>query len=180
MHRESERERVLKLLKNEPVFTARQAMDNQIHRTTLQRMAEHGEIIRLKRGVYSGSGDDASPHRTILEAITQVPEGILCLLSVLRFHEIGTQNPHEAGSLALVVPGRQEFRVCGQELSSFPGRRTLKELNVCGLKGLRYGCIPLQKPSRTSSSTGIRLDSISRLRRFGRHCGAGSRNPQRS
>ncbi|MGH7285633.1 MAG: type IV toxin-antitoxin system AbiEi family antitoxin domain-containing protein [Polyangiaceae bacterium] len=34
-------------------------------------------------------------HHTLVEAAARVPHGVVCLLSALRFHGIGTQNPHE-------------------------------------------------------------------------------------
>lgn len=34
-------------------------------------------------------------HFTMLVVVARVPQAVVCLLSALRFHEIGTQSPHE-------------------------------------------------------------------------------------
>lgn len=66
-----------------------------IPRSTLKRLADRGEIERLGRGLYSLPGAIESEHRTLLEASKRVPHGVVCLLSALQFHEIGTQMPFE-------------------------------------------------------------------------------------
>lgn len=51
--------------------------------------------MRVARGVYVRPAAPASAHRSLVEAATAVPRGVVCLLSALRFHGIGTQSPHE-------------------------------------------------------------------------------------
>jgi predicted transcriptional regulator of viral defense system len=38
---------------------------------------------------------DVSEHQSLAEACKRVPQGIICLLSALRFHQLTTQNPSE-------------------------------------------------------------------------------------
>ncbi len=45
--------------------------------------------------MYSLRGRRASEHRSLAEAALLVPQGVICLLSALRVHEIGTQAPFE-------------------------------------------------------------------------------------
>lgn len=58
-------------------------------------MVKSGKLARVIRGVYSLPGSSMSEHRSLAEAALHVSSGVVCLLSALRVHEIGTQAPHE-------------------------------------------------------------------------------------
>ena len=64
-------------------------------RMRLERMTRAGELERVGRGLYVPKGAAITEHHTLVEAATRVPHGIVCLLTALRFHELGTQSPHE-------------------------------------------------------------------------------------
>ncbi len=67
-----------------------------ISRKHLLRLYEEGLLHRPGRGIYVlAEQDDFTEHQTLLETAKQVPDGVVCLLSALRFHNIGTQNPFE-------------------------------------------------------------------------------------
>lgn len=66
-----------------------------IHPMYLQRLYERGELIRLGRGVYIPADSDYSQNISLAEACKRVPHGVVCLLSALQFHNLGTQNPHQ-------------------------------------------------------------------------------------
>ena len=51
--------------------------------------------MRVARGVYVRPDAPPSTHRSLVEVAIAVPHGVVCLLSALRFHGIGTQSPHE-------------------------------------------------------------------------------------
>ena len=51
--------------------------------------------MRIGRGLYSLPDVEATVYHGIAQASKVVPKGVICLLSALRFHEIGTQVPHE-------------------------------------------------------------------------------------
>ncbi len=38
---------------------------------------------------------EITEHQTAIEVCQRVPKAVLCLLSALQFHEVGTQMPHE-------------------------------------------------------------------------------------
>src|SRR5262249_61878418 len=61
----------------------------------LDRLHRRGLIERIGWGLYACPGGEAGPHHSLVEAARQVPQGVLCLLSALRFHELTTQAPHE-------------------------------------------------------------------------------------
>jgi predicted transcriptional regulator of viral defense system len=55
----------------------------------------------MSRGLYYWTNAPLSSYSTIASAAKLVPNGIICLLTALRFHEIGTQNP---GSVWIALP----------------------------------------------------------------------------
>lgn len=67
----------------------------RIPRNYLSRLVQRGELQKLDRGMYTAGRAPASEHITLLEASRKIPKGIICLLSALSFHQIGTQLPHE-------------------------------------------------------------------------------------
>ena len=66
-----------------------------IPRNYLSRLAHRGELRKLERGLYTAVALPASEHTSLLEVSRRVPKAVICLLSALWFHEIGTQAPHE-------------------------------------------------------------------------------------
>jgi predicted transcriptional regulator of viral defense system len=94
-HSSHHRSKVLTLLREKGLLRPRELSDLGIPRSTLQRLLRDGEVERVARGLYALPGDLLSEHQSLLEVSKQVPEGVVCLLSALAFHGIGTQLPHE-------------------------------------------------------------------------------------
>jgi predicted transcriptional regulator of viral defense system len=61
----------------------------------LIRLYQAGRLQRIDRGLYALPNAEISEHQTLLEVCQRVPKAVLCLLSALQFHGIGTQVPHE-------------------------------------------------------------------------------------
>jgi len=61
----------------------------------LRRLVTRGIVERLGRGLYRLADAEPSEHYTLAAVCARVPESIVCLLSALSVHEIGTQLPHE-------------------------------------------------------------------------------------
>lgn len=66
-----------------------------VSREYLRKLADGGLIVRETRGVYSLPGREITIHHSLVEAAVQVPHGVICLLSALRFHDLTTQSPFE-------------------------------------------------------------------------------------
>ena len=73
----------------------REAQAAGVHAETLRRMVAAGEVIRVARGLYAPASFDRTEHTDLAVAAAKVPGGVICLLSALWFHGIGTQLPHE-------------------------------------------------------------------------------------
>jgi predicted transcriptional regulator of viral defense system len=69
--------------------------DLDISRSQLLRLVERGEIERLARGLYSFGDTDVTIQHTVALVAKRVPHGVVCLLSALSLHDLGTQIPHE-------------------------------------------------------------------------------------
>jgi predicted transcriptional regulator of viral defense system len=124
---------------------------------------------RVARGLYGLPGSAMSEHRSLAEVAIRVPKAVVCLLSALQLHEIGTQAPFEVWvalpnrikspriehpairvvrmSDAALTEGLQHKRIDGVEVPIFDPARTVvdcfKFRNKIGLdvalKALRDG-----------------------------------------
>lgn len=88
-------QQVLKLARRRPLLRARDLAGHGIPTVTLSRLVAAGKLERVARGVYSLPQSAISAHRSLAEVAIRVPRGVVCLLSALRVHEIGTQAPFE-------------------------------------------------------------------------------------
>jgi predicted transcriptional regulator of viral defense system len=61
----------------------------------LHLLAKEGELERIGRGLYRITGAEHSIHIAIADLSKQIPFGVICLLSAMSFHKVGTQLPHE-------------------------------------------------------------------------------------
>jgi len=76
----------------------------------LQRLVSQGTVEKLGEGLYRLSEIEPTELETIAMVASAAPNAIVCLLTALRVHEIGTQSPHEVW-IALDRKGRKPTRV---------------------------------------------------------------------
>jgi predicted transcriptional regulator of viral defense system len=91
--KESDRARALELAHEAGVLTAVEARRGGIHSQTLTRLVRDGELERVTRGCYRPAGAPVTEHHALARVAMAIPEGVVCLLSALDFHGIGTQVP---------------------------------------------------------------------------------------
>jgi predicted transcriptional regulator of viral defense system len=89
------RNKVLKLARRPQGVTARDLAAAGIHRQVLTRLVAAGEVERIARGIYRLSEHPITEHHGLAVASAAVPQAVICLLSALQFHGIGTQLPGE-------------------------------------------------------------------------------------
>lgn len=85
----------LHLLKHSKILKTEELSGAGVHRETIRRMVKSGKIIKLARGLYSIPDYQPSEYYSLIEAQKIVEQGVVCLLSALSYHGIGTQNPSE-------------------------------------------------------------------------------------
>jgi predicted transcriptional regulator of viral defense system len=84
-----------------PIVRASDLETQGYTRFQIPALLRRGELTRMSRGLYYWTNSQLSAHSTIASVGKLVPNGIICLLTALRFHEIGTQNP---GSVWIALP----------------------------------------------------------------------------
>ena len=66
-----------------------------LHPEYLRRLYKKGLVRREGRGLYIAADAEISVHYGLAQVAKRIPHGVICLLSALSFHEIGTQLPHQ-------------------------------------------------------------------------------------
>lgn len=59
------------------------------------RLVRSGELKKISRGLYAPANAQIEGDQDLLEVAKLIPQGVICLLTALRIHEITTQNPFE-------------------------------------------------------------------------------------
>ena len=88
-------QQVLRLARARKLLRARDVTQKGLPTITLTRLVQAGKLERIARGLYGLPGAPTSEHRSLAEVAARVPKGVVCLLSALRVHELGTQAPFE-------------------------------------------------------------------------------------
>lgn len=89
------KEHILAVALKQSVFRARDIPNVAEPRASLSRMVAKGELIRVAKGLYSLPDADIGKNHSLAEAVKHHPGGVICLISALYFHGIGTQLPYE-------------------------------------------------------------------------------------
>ncbi len=74
------------------------AVDVRAHGCSPQlliKLEQSGKLQRVSRGLYSLPDSEPAEHQSLVEVCRRVPKAVVCLLSALQFHGIGTQLPFE-------------------------------------------------------------------------------------
>lgn len=66
-----------------------------IPRSRLYRLVRKGLIERQARGIYTARDHPITAEHSLATVAKQVPAGVFCLLTALRFHELTTRAPAE-------------------------------------------------------------------------------------
>lgn len=126
MKTETGRQKILRLVKAKGSLSTREVVAAGLHRQILTRMVRDGDLERVGRGFYRLPDHLVSEHHGLALAAAGVPHGIICLLSALVFHGVGTQLPSEvwiaidrrARRPALRYPPIRVIRFSGEALTS--------------------------------------------------------------
>jgi predicted transcriptional regulator of viral defense system len=87
--------RILTLLQEGGVLRPRDLDAMGMPREYLHRLYKGGLLERVGRGLYTLPLASVTEHHSLAEVGKQVPHGVVCLLSALRFHGLTTQIPFE-------------------------------------------------------------------------------------
>ena len=176
--------RLLKLARSRSLLRTRDVAKLGIHTGTLTRMARAGELEKVGPGRYRlPAKPRASEHHDLVMATSAVPRSVVCLVSALRFHGIGTQLPHQVWIAVprgtrvprLTTPplrvvniapavfdlGIEEHRIEGQIVRVYSVARTVADCfrfrNTVGLD------VALEALSEAWRSKRLNLDELNRI-----------------
>jgi predicted transcriptional regulator of viral defense system len=75
------------------IFRARDFVAAGYAREYLRRLVTREQVRHISRGLYAHRSFEGDEHQTLVEAAKRVPAGVVCLVSALSFHQLGTQLP---------------------------------------------------------------------------------------
>ena len=138
--------RILRIARTKRLFRLSEAVRAGIHPEQVRRLTLRGQIARVGRGLYALPSEEPTEHHTLAEVAKRVPKGIVCLLTALRFHGLGTQNPRDvwlavdrrAGIPKIDFTPVRIIRMTGAALST-----GIEQHNIDGVR------VRITSPSRT-------------------------------
>lgn len=134
----TDRARTLALARRSSGVTAHELSRAGIHRQILSRLVASGDLERIARGLYRSPQQSVTEHHGLAIAAAAAPNGVVCLLSALQYHDIGTQLPSEiwiaidrrARRPALRYPPLHVVRYSGRALTAGVERHTIEGRTV--------------------------------------------------
>jgi len=133
-------EMILQLAKKQGLITDGEVRAMGIHPQTLKRLVESGKLERVARGRYRLPDPDyeLTEHHGLVLASAAAPSGVICLLSALQFHVIGTQLPRQVWMAldrgvrkpAIEYPPLRVVRFSGEALAAGVEEHTLEGQTV--------------------------------------------------
>lgn len=117
--------KLLRLAKRRGLLRARDLASCGLPSIALTRLVQAGKLERIDRGLYGFPGAPVTEHHTLAEVALRVPKGVVCLVSALVVHDIGTQAPfevwlaipHRAAAPKLAYPRLRIFRMSDRALA---------------------------------------------------------------
>ena len=109
-------------------------------------MCSRGELVRVERGMYSLPDADVTAHHGLAQAGKIVPRGVICLISALRFHEIGTQAPHEVWIAIDRRAARPRTTHLRMRIMRFSGQALIEGIDEHIIEGVR---VKIYNPAKT-------------------------------
>jgi len=92
---EEKRKTLLGLFADAAVVPASNLRANGFSSRNIRALAESGILLRVRRGYYTLSEEDAVAATELETIAVMIPSGVFCLQTALAFHELATVNPAE-------------------------------------------------------------------------------------
>lgn len=112
----------------------------------IQRLVAQGVVEQAAPGLYRLSNVEATETETIAMVASAVPHAIICLLSALRVHDIGTQSPRQVW-LAIDRKARKPRQLpAAVRIVRFSGQMLTYGVDVQSMQGVP---VRITSPART-------------------------------
>ena len=107
---------ILALAREVGVLRPRDLASRGLPADLLPFLVRRGLMLRDERGLYVLSAAEVSEHHAVAMLAKRVPHGVICLISALYFHDLGSQLPYETWMAIdpkahLPRPGNSPFRI---------------------------------------------------------------------
>ena len=102
----SHRDRIVGLLSSRNVARLSEILATGATAAAVSRLEREGTIIRLSRGLYQLADSPLELHQPLVEAAKLIPNGVICLVSALSYHELTDQIPRRVW----VAIGHKDWR----------------------------------------------------------------------
>lgn len=136
----------LALVRELGVVRPRDLDSRNIPHEYLRRLVARGLLDRSARGLYRLADGTVTEYHSLAEASKRVPQGIVCLLSALRFHDLTTQAPF-AVWLALPAKARRpQVNDLPLHFVSFSGLALTSGIEEHVIEGMS---VPVYSPAKT-------------------------------
>ena len=89
----SRHQTALALVRRRGILRTQEAAAAGVDRSTLARLCQSGQLTRLERGLYGLPAAAVREHIDLEIVAKRVPQAVFCLLTALRLHSLGTQQP---------------------------------------------------------------------------------------
>jgi len=76
------------------ILRTSEALELGVHPRTLYKMRDSGLLERLARGLYRLADLPPLSNPDLVTVALKIPDGVICLVSALAFHELTTEIPH--------------------------------------------------------------------------------------
>jgi len=141
MERQTDSQQILELATHQGLISAHDVEAAGLHTQALTRLVRAGQLERVARGRYRLPDPDyaLTEHHGLVLASAAAPSGVICLLSALQFHVIGTQLPRQVWMAldrgvrkpAIEYPPLRVVRFSGEALAAGVEEHTLEGQTVC-------------------------------------------------
>jgi len=116
---------ILALARSKGLLRTRDVDKAGAPRALLASLANDGQLLKLGRGLYTLPDRATSAHDSFAEVAARSENGVLCLLSALRFHDLTTQQssdvwlaiPHKAHAPRYDYPPLRVIRMSGPAMT---------------------------------------------------------------
>lgn len=135
--RDDKVKRILELARTSGIVSTGEVRSLGIHHGYLRQLCKEGKLVRIGRGRYMLYDAKVTVHHGLAQAGKTVPKGVICLLSALRFHEIGTQAPYEVWMAIDRRAARPRTMHPRMRIVRFSGKALTEGINEHIIEGVR-------------------------------------------
>ncbi len=139
-------DRIVTLAGKEGLLRSRDLAEHRIARTYLGLAVRRGLLAKVGRGLYAAPDEPVSERAALVEVCKRVPRGVLCLLTALRYHEIGTQSPADVWVAVRSKDRKPTSAHLGLRVVRFSERAMREGVSVSHIGGV---AIRMTNPART-------------------------------